>query len=143
MPVYEYKGITAGNRVTRGLVDADSPRGARLKLRSEGIFPTEIVHGRTRSETSEALARLKLPQLRRVPDLDLAIFTRQLGTMTGAGVPLIDSLSAFATAISISPSPSKSAWQMPHANSPPVLYRAVLVNRPVPSLMNVATTVLA
>jgi general secretion pathway protein F len=94
MPVYEYKGVTAGNRVTRGLVDADSPRGARLKLRAEGIFPTEIVHGRTRSALSESLARLRLPQLRRVPDLDMAVFTRQLGTMTGAGVPLIDSLSA-------------------------------------------------
>jgi general secretion pathway protein F len=94
MPVYEYKGVTTGNRAARGLVDADSPRGARLKLRAEGIFPTEIVQGRTGSATSDTLARLQLPQLRRVPDLDLALFTRQLGTLTGAGVPLVDSLSA-------------------------------------------------
>ena len=94
MPVYEYKGVTTGNRATRGLVDADSPRGARLKLRAEGIFPTEIVPGRTRSAISDTLARFRLPQLRRVPDLDLSLFTRQLGTLIGAGVPLVDSLSA-------------------------------------------------
>jgi general secretion pathway protein F len=94
MPVYEYRGVTAGNRSTRGLVDADSIRAARMKLRSEGIFPTDIAEGRTKGSTSEALARLRLPQLRRVPDLDLALFSRQLATLIAAGVPLVDSLSA-------------------------------------------------
>jgi general secretion pathway protein F len=94
MPVFEYKGVTRGNRAARGLVDAASARAARLKLRSEGVFPTEITEGRTRSSASELLARLRLPQLRRVPDLDLALFTRQLATLISAGVPLVDSLSA-------------------------------------------------
>ena len=94
MPVYEYKGVTAGNQLRAGLVDADSARAARVKLRADGIFPTEIAEGRMRSQASEALARLQLPQLRRVPDLDLALFTRQLATLIGAGVPLVESLSA-------------------------------------------------
>ena len=94
MPVYEYRGVTAGNRTTRGLVDADSARAARLKLRAEGIFPTDLSEGRTRGAASEALARLRLPQLRRVPDLHLALFTRQLATLVKARIPLADALAA-------------------------------------------------
>ena len=94
MPVYEYKGLIAGNRSTRGMVDADSPRAARSKLRADGIFPTQLVEGKTRSVASEALSRFKLPELRRVPALDLSLFTNQLATLIGAGIPLVESLSA-------------------------------------------------
>jgi general secretion pathway protein F len=94
MPVYAYKGVGAGNRSVRGLIDADSPRTARARLRSEGIFPTEIAEGEARSPISDALSRLRLPVLVRVPALDLALFTRQLATMIAAGVPLVESLAA-------------------------------------------------
>ncbi len=94
MPVYEYKGVTDGNRNTRGLIDAESPRAARVKLRADGIYPMEIVEGHARGLRVEALGRLRLPQIRRVPDLELALFTRQLATLIGAGVPLVESLTA-------------------------------------------------
>ncbi len=94
MPIFEYRGVTAGNHSARGVIDAESPRVAREKLRAEGIFPTAIHAGRTRSGVSELLSRLQLPALRRVPGLDLAMFTRQLATMIGAGVPLVECLSA-------------------------------------------------
>ena len=45
MPVYRYKGVAAGNRSVAATIDADSLRGARAKLRAEGIFPTEILEG--------------------------------------------------------------------------------------------------
>ncbi len=94
MPIFEYRGVTAGSHSTRGVIDAESPRVARERLRAEGIFPTAIHAGRTRSGVSELLSRLQLPALRRVPGLDLAMFTRQLATMIGAGVPLVECLSA-------------------------------------------------
>ena len=94
MPVYEYKGLIAGNQSTRGMIDADSLRSARLKLRAEGIYPTQLVEGRTRSATSETLSRFKLPEWRRVPALDLSLFTSQFATLIGAGIPLMESLSA-------------------------------------------------
>ena len=94
MPVYEYRGVTARNRNTRGLIDAESLRAARIKLRADGIYPTEISEGQTRGPTFGTASRLRLPQLRRVPALDLALFTRQLATLIGAGVPLVESLSA-------------------------------------------------
>ncbi len=94
MPVYRYKGIAAGNRSVSATIDADSPRAARTKLRAEGIFPTDISEGRAGSRASEALARIELPMLQRVPDLDLAMMTGQLATLISAGVPLVQSLAA-------------------------------------------------
>ncbi len=96
MPVYAYKGMGAGSRSRSGTIDAESPRDARLKLRSEGIFPTELVEGKpTGAAISESLSRFKLPELRRgVPDLELSLFTNQLSTLLAAGVPLVQSLEA-------------------------------------------------
>ncbi len=96
MPVYAYKGMGAGSRSRSGTVDAESARDARLKLRSEGIFPTELVEGTPKdSPLSGPLSSLKLPELRRgVPDLELALFTNQLSTLLAAGVPLVQSLEA-------------------------------------------------
>jgi general secretion pathway protein F len=94
MPVYEYKGVTAGNRAARGMIDADSPRAAQRQLRASGVFATEIVEGKLRTSLSDAMTRLRLPEWRRVPDLDLTLFSRQLATMLEAAVPLVESLSA-------------------------------------------------
>jgi len=94
VPVYRYKGVAAGNRSVAATIDADSLRTARAKLRADGIFPTEIVEGKTRGEASELLTKLQLPQLRRVPDLDLAMFSNQLSTLISAGVPLVQALQA-------------------------------------------------
>ena len=42
MPVFAYRGLSANGRSVAGVVDADSARTARGKLRERGIFPTEI-----------------------------------------------------------------------------------------------------
>lgn len=94
MPVFEYRGVAAGNRSTRGLIDADNISAARRQLRTDGIFPTHLAEGRVRSGAQDLMSRLRLPQLRRVPDLDLTLFSRQLSTMLEAGVPLVQSLGA-------------------------------------------------
>jgi general secretion pathway protein F len=93
MPVYAYKGVVAGNRATSGTIDAESVRSARAKLRSDGIFPTQISEGKLRSG-QQWLAQLQLPDMRRVPDLELALLTNQLSTLLSAGVPLVESLEA-------------------------------------------------
>jgi general secretion pathway protein F len=96
VPVYAYKGVTSAGKPARGHVDAESVKGARLRLRRDGIFPTEIAEGRAQGETSEAVRRftVHLPSLHRVSSLDLAISTRQMATLLSAGIPLVDSLRA-------------------------------------------------
>ena len=43
MPVYDYKGLTPAGDAKTGIVDADSPREARIKLRSQNVLVTDIV----------------------------------------------------------------------------------------------------
>ena len=94
MPVYRYRGVAAGNRSVSATIDADSLPAARARLRAEGIYPTQMSEGKTRSEASRLLERFELPFLQRVPDLDLAMMTSQLATLLSAGVPLVQSLTA-------------------------------------------------
>ena len=42
MPVFEYKGLDATGKATAGIVDADSAKMARARLRKQGVFPTDI-----------------------------------------------------------------------------------------------------
>ena len=95
MPVYAYKGVTDAGRSTRGYVDADSDRSARVKLRREGVFLTELVEseGGVRSVRAP-VRRLSFAWMRPVSGTDLAIATRQLATLIGAGVPLVEALGA-------------------------------------------------
>lgn len=99
MPVYAYKGVTQAGRSTRGFVDAESARAARVKLRRDGVFLTDLSESAAAPPTIEAPGKRRaisfdLAFLRRVSALDLALATRQLATLIGAGVPLVQGLSA-------------------------------------------------
>jgi general secretion pathway protein F len=98
VPVYSYKGVTAEGRATRGFVDAESPRAARTKLRRDGVFPTDLAEGGApplaRGEAAGGERRFALSGFRRVPPMDLALATRQLSTLAGAGIPLVEALGA-------------------------------------------------
>jgi general secretion pathway protein F len=93
MPVYTYKGLTTQGRPVSGVLDAESLASARLSLRRSGVFPTAIdeeISRRSQPATDVATAASSL--FERVPVQELALFTRQLATLTGAGLPLIECL---------------------------------------------------
>src|ERR1700689_5879707 len=95
MPVFAYRGLGADGRNVTGVVDADSARTARGKLRSQGVFPTEL-NEEAGAAQRQAAKREWLPSLwrRKMPASDLALLTRQLSALLGAGVQLVDALSA-------------------------------------------------
>src|SRR5579875_1842794 len=94
MPVFAYRGLSADGRSVAGVVDADSARNARGKLRSLGIFPTELneeVAARTRS------LRDWMPSFSgRIPQPEISLMSRQLATLLGAGVQLVEALGTLA-----------------------------------------------
>ena len=96
MPVYAYKGVTAAGKKTRGHLDAESARSARTRLRRDGVFITEIGEGREAAALPASRSRfaISLPTFQRVSALDLALTTRQLATLVGAGIPLVSALRA-------------------------------------------------
>lgn len=94
MPVYSYQGLTRAGKSARGFVDAENPRAARTKLRREGIFPTGLVEDVGAATAARRERTLRLPRWQRISSLDLALATRQLATLIGAGVPLVSALGA-------------------------------------------------
>jgi general secretion pathway protein F len=101
MPVYAYKGLNDKGRNVGGIVDADSPKTARQKLRRSGIFPTELNETRDAAAASAAgggrLGSLNFDVsglFERITPQDLALITRQLSTLVGAGLPLVECLGA-------------------------------------------------
>src|SRR3954463_10915594 len=111
MAVYEYKGLNEAGKAVTGMKEADSPKGLRGVLRKDGIFLTDVLGqaeagGRVASgrkvkgAVGAANAALnKDVNLRRfaggrVSTDDIAIMTRQLATLLGAGVTLVEALAA-------------------------------------------------
>jgi len=88
MPIYQYKARDRQGRLVEATVEAEDLRTAARLLRDRGLFVAEI------KEPGRGLqAEVRLPVLERAPGLkDLAIFSRQLATMLGAGLTLLQSL---------------------------------------------------
>ena len=76
----------------KGFIDAPGIAAARQKLREENVYPVEINQASDKKEPSLA-GVFKINIWERVSANDVAIFTRQLSTLLGAGMPLVPSLS--------------------------------------------------
>ena len=97
MPVYAYKGLNDSGRNVGGIIDADTPKNARLKLRRTGVFPTDLSEARQQQAAAERRTTVDLAGLfERITPQDLALITRQLATLVGAGLPLVECLGALA-----------------------------------------------
>ena len=95
MPVYQYKGLRTDGGAAAGIIDAESMRGARLKLRQGGIFPTELREQATAGwNAADVAERLHHGRSRRriLSPADLALTTRQFATLLVAGLPLVEAL---------------------------------------------------
>ena len=96
MPVYQYKGYRNDGGTAAGIVDAESPKVARLKLRKVGVFPTDMVEQRQAVAGSRAkTTAVSITLSGRSPVLtttEVALLTRQLATLLVAGLPLVDAL---------------------------------------------------
>jgi len=96
MPVFEYRGLNEAGKTLTGLRDADSPKTLRTNLRREGIFLTEVLGEKGQAEQANgASKRVNLMALtERITAEDISILTRQLAVLIGAGVTLIEALTA-------------------------------------------------
>lgn len=100
MGAFRYEAIDADGRTARGVLEADTARGARSVLRDRGLNPLEVEAVAERSVPSSskdpasrwiARAQARRQSLGRGA---LALFARELSTLVGAGLPLDEALSA-------------------------------------------------
>jgi len=96
MSVYEYVALDEKGRERKGFVDATGAQAARQMLRERGIYPVDIAPAREKKESALAVAT-DLPLGRNVSPADVAVFTRQLATLLGAGIPLVPSFGVLLT----------------------------------------------
>jgi general secretion pathway protein F len=93
MPVFEYVAIDSAGKNRKGIIDADSSRTARRKLRADGIYPTHLEETLV-GEPSDTPSRFQVQfTLQRVRRTELVNTTRQLATLLSAGLPLVSALS--------------------------------------------------
>ncbi|MBS0580938.1 MAG: type II secretion system inner membrane protein GspF [Proteobacteria bacterium] len=92
MGAFEYTALEAGGRERTGILEGDTPRHIRQLLREQQLLPVTV----TEVAQKEAKRQKSFSFARRVSAGDLALFTRQLATLTRAGLPLEEALGAVA-----------------------------------------------
>ncbi|MDC2813621.1 type II secretion system F family protein [Leptospira interrogans] len=92
MAIYSYVAFNEKGKEEKGIIDAASLQAARSKLKNKGLYVRSI------SEDSERKDRELFPflakYLYRIPRKEVGLFSRQLATLLGAGIPLDKSLSS-------------------------------------------------
>lgn len=90
MPIYEYRALRKDGKTKTGILDADTPKDARNKLRAEGIHVVSLVE----IQGSRKVRRFLPSFLVRHNVADLAMVTRQLATLLESGIQLREGLGA-------------------------------------------------
>lgn len=107
MALYAWKGLDNAGKNVGGTRDADGGKALRQALRKDGIFITELAEvlgaGKAAKATAAAGNRPKSllkrdvnfrQLMERVRPQEIAVLTRQIGTLLAAGIPLAETLAA-------------------------------------------------
>lgn len=89
MPLFEYKGVTTSGKDTKGVIEADSSKSARMRLKQKGVLTTEIKGRKSTKDAKSAKYSTGGVKMKA-----LTLMTRQLATLVKARIPLDDALAA-------------------------------------------------
>jgi general secretion pathway protein F len=96
MPVYEYKGFDGAGAAVSGVIDADNPKVARVRLRRTGVFPTDVKEQTGKASSGTGINReIDVAQyLEFITERDINNMTQQLSVLINASVPMAEALGA-------------------------------------------------
>jgi general secretion pathway protein F len=92
MAFFQYRAADQAGKVVEGVIEADAEQNVILRLREMGCVPLRIALPSARA-LGAPRHQLALSSRRKVTQQQLVQFTRELGTLLGAGLPLDRSLS--------------------------------------------------
>jgi general secretion pathway protein F len=90
MSVYEYIALDEKGRQRKGFLDATGAAAARQQLREQGVYPVEV-HQAQENKSASLSGMLDISLSKKVSAKEVSVFTRQLSTLLGAGIPLVPS----------------------------------------------------
>lgn len=96
MAVFEYKGFDKAGAPVAGVIDADTPKVARSKIRRMGHFPTDVKE-QTGAATQGSGLNMEInvaQYLEFITTRDIANLTNQMSVLLGASVPMGETLAA-------------------------------------------------
>jgi general secretion pathway protein F len=91
MGAFEYTALDAAGRERKGVIEGDSPRQVRALLREKQLLPLEVAAA---AQVESKRERRALSFGRGASSGDVALLTRQLATLSRAGLPLEEALLA-------------------------------------------------
>ncbi len=97
MAVFVYRGIIIGSgKSVQAVRDADNVRALRAVLRKEGVMLTSAEEDTRGTSTGNKRGGLLAFWKNRISGQDVAMVTRQLATLVGAGIPLVKAVTVLA-----------------------------------------------
>jgi type II secretion system protein F len=96
MAQFQYRATDAEGQILEGTIEAAEVSAAVTRLQDRGLIPLKVAEPAAKRS---GLASISLPTIsfkRRVKGRDLLVFTHELSTLLGAGLPLDRSLSILA-----------------------------------------------
>ena len=90
MPAYKFEALDAAGKSTTGLLEADNAKAARAQLRAQSLVPLDVSQVASAGTQGEGLRFTR----RVFNATGLAVWTRQLAGLVGAGLPLERALTA-------------------------------------------------
>jgi general secretion pathway protein F len=97
MPAFHYLAIDSSGKEKKGVLQADSERQIRERLRDMQLFPVEVWPVKEKTALKTWYQSLTQPRLRqKIKMADLALMTRQLASLLNAGLPIEQALTGVA-----------------------------------------------
>jgi general secretion pathway protein F len=92
MPVFEYTALNNKGKSVSGILDCESAKAARQKLRTKGVYPVKLTELADVSSGKGSGKTVSLSFFNKVKSAEIAMMTRQLSTLLGAGFPLVSAI---------------------------------------------------
>ncbi len=94
MPAYSYEALQPDGALRKGVMEADSAKAARALLRSQSLVPLTVQVLGPNAQVAKSIWQTNIGSRKCFSANELAVWTRQLASLVGNGLPLERALAA-------------------------------------------------
>ena len=94
MPAYSFEALQNDGALRKGVMEADSAKSARSQLRAQSLVPLTVQALGADKTTPKSIWQLEIGSRKCFSAQELAVWTRQLASLVGSGLPLERALTA-------------------------------------------------